>query len=190
MSDLGKNADPEDWSEEKTRNETDLIRSRVKRTIEQALQDDPYAQKVFSELLEEAINEAEAMFDHPYKQYEIFKKFEEELAERNVPDMPPALENKPHAKAYYGVFRLIVGDDEVTAATKRDGSSYEDEAVWIDGVVDKAVAEHSLNPESIEAAIRKELLPKLFKRMGMDKAKEVIDQVIQITRVGLAKGTG
>jgi type I restriction enzyme R subunit len=190
VSDMGKNANPEDWTEEKTRNETDLIRSRVKRTIEQALQDDPYAQKVFSELLEEAINEAEALFDHPFKQYEIFKQFEEQLNERNVPDMPPELDNKPHAKAYYGVFRIVLGDEEVASAGKDGDTSYVEEAVLIDGVVDKAVAEHSLNPQSIEAAIRKELLPKLFKRVGMDKAKEVIEQVIQITRLGLAKRAG
>ena len=68
-------------------------------------------------------------------------------------------------------------------------TSYINEAVWIDTVVEKAVAEHSLNPQSIESAIRKELLPKLFRRMGMDKAKEVIEQVLQITRVGLARHT-
>ncbi|MCU7892662.1 MAG: hypothetical protein KZQ78_14015 [Candidatus Thiodiazotropha sp. (ex Ustalcina ferruginea)] len=54
--------------------------------------------------------------------------------------------------------------------------------------VDKAVAEHSLNPQSIEAEIRKGLLPRLFKLFGMDKEKAVIDEVIQITRVGLERG--
>ncbi|HNP63500.1 MAG TPA: HsdR family type I site-specific deoxyribonuclease [Woeseiaceae bacterium] len=188
VSELGKNANPEEWSEEKTRNETDLIRSRVKRTIDQALQDDPYAQKVFSELLKEAIREAAAKFDHPYEQYVLFKQFEEELKERKIPDMPPALESNPHARAFYGVFRMILGNDGIASA-RGDEASYVDEAVWIDTVVEKAVAEHSLNPQSIESAIRKELLPKLFRRMGMDKAKEVIEQVLQITRVGLARQT-
>lgn len=32
----------ETWSPEKTRNETDIIRSRVRKTIEQELADDPY----------------------------------------------------------------------------------------------------------------------------------------------------
>ena len=76
VNELGKEP-PDEWSEEKTRNETDLIRTRVKKTIEQELAGDPYAQKVFSELLKEAIAEAEALFDHPLKQYALFKAFEE-----------------------------------------------------------------------------------------------------------------
>ena len=51
------------------------------------------------------------------------------------------------------------------------------------------MAEHSLNPQNIEAEIRKGLLPKLFKLVGMDKAKEVIEQVIQITRIGLSESS-
>src|SRR5690606_22514441 len=85
---LGQEEDPATWSEEKTRNETDIIRTRLKRTIEQELADDPYAQKVFAELLKQAIAEAEAMFDHPLKQYALFKKFEEKVAQREVDGIP------------------------------------------------------------------------------------------------------
>jgi type I restriction enzyme R subunit len=56
-------------------------------------------------------------------------------------------------------------------------------------VVNQAVAENSLNPQNIEASIRKALLPKLFSLMGLDKAKEVIEQVIQVTRVDLSRGS-
>ena len=70
---LGMAEDPGSWPEEKTRNETDLILTRLRRTIEQDLADDPYAQKVFADLLKQAIAEAEAMFDHPLKQYALFK---------------------------------------------------------------------------------------------------------------------
>ena len=38
---LGAADEPEQWSEEKTRNETDLIRTRLKKTIEQDLASDP-----------------------------------------------------------------------------------------------------------------------------------------------------
>ena len=65
----GPGRGPEGLVGEKTRNETDLIRTRLRKTIEQDLADDPYAQKVFGELLRQAIAEAEAMFDHPLKQY-------------------------------------------------------------------------------------------------------------------------
>ena len=40
---------------------------------------------------------------------------------------------------------------------------------------------------AIEAAIRKGLLPLLFGSLGLDNAKQVVEQVIQITRIGLSK---
>ncbi len=82
VNELGKKDAPADCSEEKTRNETDIIRTRIKKTIEQDLQDNPYAQKIFSELLEEAIKEAEAQFEHPYKQYALFKDLEEQVEKK------------------------------------------------------------------------------------------------------------
>ena len=54
---LGQQEKPENWSKEKLRNETDIIKTRIKHSIEQDLGDDPYAQKVFSELLKQAIAE-------------------------------------------------------------------------------------------------------------------------------------
>lgn len=187
VSELGQEK-PEEWSEEKTRNETDLIRTRIKRTIEQELAGDPYAQKVFSELLKQAIAEAEALFDHPLKQYALFKAFEEKLEERQVEGIPGSLTANPHARAYYGAMRMVMGNDYFFNGDNDYIQQFVDEALAIDQIVDKAVAEQSLNPQSIEAAIRKGLLPRLFKLVGMDKAKEVIDAVIQITRVGLSRG--
>lgn len=182
---LGQPEAAEQWSEEKTRNETDMIRTRLKKTIEQDLADDPYAQKVFADLLKQAIAEAEAMFDHPLKQYALFKKFEEQVEARDVGDLPTELSENKHVRAYFGICRLVLGDD---AFAQTDQAVWVGQAKEIDAVVQQAVAEHSLNPQNIEAAIRKALLPKLFGLMGLDKAKEAIDQVIQVTRVGLARG--
>jgi type I restriction enzyme R subunit len=58
----------------------------------------------------------------------------------------------------------------------------------IDRAVRTAVAEHSLNPQNVETAIRKALLPTLFAVMGLEKTNAVLEQVIQITRIGLARG--
>jgi len=184
---LGKGAKPEDWSEDKTRNETDLIKTRVRKTIEQGLADDPYARKYFSELLKQAIEEVEALFDHPIKQYALFKEFEEKLQQRDIDGMPSALKDKPHAKAYYGTMLLVLGEESMNGKSESERKAYIDEAIAIDQIVDKAVSEFSLNPQGIEKAINRELLPRLYKLMGMDKAKEVIEEVVQITRVGLGK---
>jgi len=184
---LGQPEEPKDWSDEKTRNETDMIRTRVRKTIEQELADDPYAQKVFGELLRQAIAEAEAMFDHPLKQYALFKSFEEKLESRATPGVPDALADKPHAKAYFGAIRLVLGDDAFAALSEESVESYVKQSLAMEVVVHNAVAENSLNPQNIEAAIRKGLLPVLFSSLGLDNAKLVVEQVIQITRVGLSK---
>lgn len=187
VDELGQNSDPEDWSDEKTRNETDIIRTRLKRSIEQALADDPYAQAVFSELLRQAIAEAEAMFDHPHKQYVLFKDLEDKLAARDLEVIPNAFQDNHHAQAYYGVFRLVLGEAHFASLPEVEHKTYIDESFAIDVAVRKAVAENSLNPQNIEAQIRKALLPRLFDLIGLDRAKEVIEHVVQITRVGLSK---
>jgi type I restriction enzyme, R subunit len=184
---LGKAEDPKDWSEEKTRNETDMIRTRLRKTIEQELAEDPYAQKVFGELLKQAIAEAEAMFDHPLKQYALFQNFEQQLESRATPGLPDVLADKPHAKAYFGAIRLVLGDEAFATLSGEAVDSLVQQAFAMDIVVRDAVAENSLNPQNIEAAIRKGLLPLLFGTLGLDNAKLVVEQVIQITRVGMNK---
>jgi len=184
---LGQAEKPEDWSEEKTRNETDMIRTRLRKTIEQELAEDPYAQKVFGELLRQAIAEAEAMFDHPLKQYALFKSFEEQVASRATPGTPDELAANPHAKAYFGAIRLVLGEDGFAALEPQGLERLVQQSLAIDNVVKDAVAENSLNPQNIEAAIRKGLLPLLFGSLGLDNAKQVVEQVIQITRIGLSK---
>jgi type I restriction enzyme R subunit len=70
-----------------------------------------------------------------------------------------------------------------------DAQAYIDEAFAIESIVKKAVAEYSVNPQDIETEIRRALLPRLFDLIGLDHAKDVIERVIQITRVGLSRGT-
>ncbi len=62
-----------------------------------------------------------------------------------------------------------------------------EQALETDRIVRDAIAENSLNPQNIEAAIRKGLLPKLYALVGLENAKSVVEQVIQITRVGLSR---
>jgi len=183
VHELGKNEDSKAWSDEKTRNETDLIRSRLRKKIDHDLADDPYAQKVFSELLRQAIAEAEAMFNHPLKQYALFKEFEARVDGRQTPGIPLELYDNPHAKAYFGAIRLVVGERR----NEQTEAELVGEARAIDRIVKTAVAENSLNPQNIEAAIRKELLPRLFGLIGLEAAKSVIDQIVQIARLGLAR---
>jgi type I restriction enzyme R subunit len=158
----------------------------VRKTIEQELADNPYAQLFFSHLLKQAIAEASALFDHPFKQYVLFKDLEEKLGAKEVGNLPPKLHGRSHATAYYGIMRIEMGDDLVHGEA---ADEFVSASLDIEKIVERAVAENSLNPSSIEAAIRKALLPRLFNLTGLEKAKAITERVVEVTRIGLVRGS-
>ncbi|MGJ7509417.1 type I restriction endonuclease subunit R [Variovorax sp. GT1P44] len=172
------------WTDDKARNEAALMTTRLRRTIALDLADDPYAQKVFSGQLKSAIAAAEAMFEHPRKQYALLREFERRVDARETPGMPDVLANNPQARAYFGAILMALGDEAVAALDAAQRSSFVDHALVISQVVQRAMAEHSLNPQGLESAIRKGLLTRLYAPLGLDKASEVIGHVLRITRVG------
>jgi type I restriction enzyme R subunit len=186
VGNMGKAPKPEDMSDDEARNKKDVITGRITKMIEQDLADDPYAQEYFSNLLKKAIEQAKEMFDAPVKQYLLFADFEEQVIERKVEGIPTdrfaELEPKikRHVQAYYGLFLQHATDHPLSE------QEYFDYAMQIDEFVTAAVAEFSINPSEIENQIRRTLLPILFKAVGMDKAKAIITDVIQITRLGVA----
>ena len=186
---FGKMAQPEDWSEEKTRNETDTIKTRVAKTIEQSLRDDPYAQEAFSKLLRLAIEEAEKHFDYPLKQYLLFKEFEEQVEARRLHEIPDVFQGNRHAQAYFGILKKVLPE------TLHDGLTESEQMPWVtlafdmDAAITLAVAENSINPQNIEADIRKKLLPMMFQACrsiggGVDQAKIMVEMVVQVVRLG------
>lgn len=187
---MGQQEKPETWSDDKTRNETDIIKTRVTKMIEQELQDDPYAQEAFSKLLRQAIAEAEQLFDHPLKQYMLFQEFEEKVKERDLDEIPNVFDNNKHAQAYFGVFKKTM-PNALSDTSEGSSEKWVNLAFTIDEIVENSVAENSINPQNIEADIRKKVLPLVFKECktegaGMDQAKAIVEWVIQITRVGFS----
>ncbi|MEZ9131624.1 type I restriction endonuclease subunit R [Vibrio breoganii] len=187
VGNMGKDIKPEQLSDDEARNQKDKITGRVTKMIEQDLADDPYAQEYFSKLLKKAIEQAKEMFDAPVKQYLLFADFEEQVKERKVDGIPadrfseldPKV--KRHVQAYFGLFLKHLGEDKGLSEDERF-----DYAMQIDEVVTASVAEFSINPQEIENQIRRKLLPVLFKAIGMDTAKVIIADIIQITRLGVA----
>lgn len=180
---------PEDWSEEKTRNETDIIRTRVTRMIEQDLKDDPYAQEAFSKMLKDSIEQAEKMFEYPLKQYYLFDELAKKVEKRNLDDIPEELTSNKHAQAYYGVCKKALPEAFASMETEQQ-QDWVKLAFTMDEVVEQSVVENSLNTANIESDIKKYLLPNVFKHCksvgaGIDQAKIIVESVVQITRVGL-----
>ncbi len=187
VGDMGIEAKPETLTDEQARNKKDIITGRVTKMIEQELADDPYAKEYFSKMLKDAIAQAKEMFDAPVKQYLMFVDFEQQIKDRAVAGIPQDKladikpQHKRHVQAYYGLFLKQFGDNLPIS---------EDECVGfaknIDEVVRKAVAEYSINPQEIENQITIGLLPLLFQALGIEKAQAIIEEVKQITRLGLA----
>ena len=190
---LGKNIEPEAMSDDEARNQTDKITGRVTKMIEQDLADDPYAQEYFSKLLKQAIADAKAMFDAPVKQYMMFANFEQAVKDRDVADVPNNFIDdsgklNKHAQAYFGLFKHLFNADFLVDK-ELDNDKLVAYAFEIDEVVRTNVAEYSINASEIENAINRCLLPMLFTDLGIDKAQQLIEAVLKITRLGLSRET-
>ncbi|MGB2786367.1 type I restriction endonuclease subunit R [Psychrobacter sp.] len=191
VDNLGKDVKPEAMSDDEARNQTDKITGRVTKMIEQDLADDPYAQEYFSKLLKKAIEEAKAMFDAPVKQYMMFADFEQAVKDRDVADVPNAFIDdsgklNKHAQAYFGLFKHLF-DADFLIDKELDNDKLVAYAFEIDEVVKTNVAEYSINASEIENAINRRLLPMLFTDLGIDKAQQLIEEVLKITRLGLSR---
>ena len=137
-------------------------------------------------MLKEAIREAEALFDYPDKQITLFKDLEEQVSRRATPGVPDKFADRPMAQAFYGAFLDTMGADGAAARSEEELVA---EAHHIDEAVDNAVVTYSINPSSIEAEIRRALLPRYFKFFGgLDKANTLIDKIITIVRAGSVRG--
>jgi len=180
---LGKDVKPEQLSDDEARNQKDKITGRVTKMIEQNLADDPYAQEYFSKLLKQAIEDAKAMFDAPVKQYMLFADLEKQVKARRVDNLPNVFEGNRYAQAYFGLFKHLF-DGEVLITAELTEEKLVQLAFTIDEVVNKAVSEYSINPHEIENAISRELLPILFTDLGIDNAEKLIQEIIQIMRLG------
>jgi type I restriction enzyme R subunit len=188
VSEMGQQK-PEEWNAEKTRNQTAIIEARVTKTIEQSLQDDPYAYASFSTMLRKVLEETKSLFEHPLKAYRMMEDFEQQVNTRRVEDIPDCFNGNYRAQAYYGIFKQTLPD-------LFEWMEDETQEAWIklcfniDEVIKTVIAENSLNAQNIEASTRKKLLPIFFK-LGQEKdfdfdmAKTLTEKFIQVLRVQL-----
>ena len=114
----------------------------------------------------------------------MFKDLEEMVGARATPGVPDRFADRPRAQAYFGAFL----DQLDERASEKSEDELVTEALWIDDTVNDAVQSHSINPASIEAEIRRTMLPRYFNFFGgLDHANSLIERVIGIVRAGAAK---
>lgn len=185
VANLGKQTDPKNWSENKTKNEIDIIKMRVTNMVEQSLCEDPYAYEIFSELLKQVIKKAEDAFAYPLRQYALFAEFEEKVAKRQVDELPVQLFSNKNAQAYYGILKISLMENEYDI--KKDvADRWVRLAFDIDKIMTDALVEYSINPWDMETYTRRNLLPIIFQEcrrfdLGIEQTKVMIDRIIKIT---------
>lgn len=189
IGDLGtsEDDDPDSWSDEKKKNEADLIRTRLTKSIEVDLAEDPYAQAIYSELLRQAIAEAEAMFDYPGKQYDLFKDLEERVKRGATDDIPEEIKEDRHIRAYYGIFKQHLTPERFD---ELGDIHFVSESRMVDNVVMEAIEAHSLSQEAIMSGITQKLMPSFFKTYGdIAIAKTLIGAIQDKVRAGSTNGS-
>jgi type I restriction enzyme R subunit len=105
--------------------------------------------------------------------------------------LPDKFADNKHAQAYYGVLKMMIGENLATI-DETTSDRWVELSFKVDEIITNAVAEHSINPQNIEAEIRKKLLPMIFAECkkigsGMDQAKAMIERIVQVVREGLNK---
>src|SRR5690625_7432884 len=111
------------------------------------------------------------------------------VQDRRLNDIPDAFAGNRHAQAYFGVFKKVL-PEALAVLDQKIQDKWIKLAFEIDQSVETSVAENSINPQNIEADIRKKLLPRMVQECkaiggGMDQAKKIVEMIVQITRVGL-----
>lgn len=180
---LAEAQEPQHWSAEKAQNEAGLIRVRLHKTLAQELEDDPYARQVFSRLLQEACASADSQAADPHAQYRILHALELQIAERDLEQLPEVFKRRPQAAAFYGLFRMVLGEAHFAATNAAQHSAYVEQALAMEDVVMPAIRENTLNPENIETQIRSKLLPRLFLMLGMEQARQVMEMTVKIAAI-------
>ncbi len=109
----------------------------------------------------------------------LFFEFQNKVKARKLDDIPPELEKNLRAQACYGLLKMELNHTPELEL-----------ALSMDQIIGNCISENSINPINREAEITKKLLPLMFqecKRLGygMDKAKNLIDKIIQMTRAHL-----
>jgi type I restriction enzyme R subunit len=122
----------------------------------------------------------------------LFREFEEQVQQRRLDEIPDVFSGNRHAQAYFGVFKTTLPEAFVLTNPQVQ-DKWVQLAFDIEQSVTNSVAENSINPQNIEADIRKKLLPRMFQECksvggGMDQAKKIVEMIVQITRVGLNGG--
>lgn len=166
----------------------DTIAHRTKKTITERMDEDPEFYRKFSDLLEDAIRafRQERLSDVEY--LDRVRELSESVRNRTGDEIPPALEHRDVAKAYYGVaLRVLQGsagehERAVTLSTEA--------ALRIEEIIDeRRIVNWSTNAD-VQNRMRTEIEDSLFELkeredldLSFDDIDEIMERCLDIARV-------
>ncbi len=178
----GHEAEEAGWSPEKIANEAELCKTRLHRALEQEMEDDPYARHLYQQRFAQA-DARSAQLTDARERHALWQTLEQEWQQGIVPGLPEVFAQRRSAATYYGLFRLALGETHFAAANAAQLSAYVEQALAIDEVVQPAIRENTLNPEHMDSILVQKLLPRLYLMLGMEPARTVCAQIVQIARL-------
>ena len=161
----------------------DTIAHRTQKTITEKMDDDPVFYRRFSKILQDAIElyRAQRIDDAEYlkRATEVMNS----VLERKGDKLPPALEGKEVAKAFYGVVNEVTGFQlKEDAAPYGDGNKIADLAVQIDEAIQKKLrVDWTTNPD-VQNEMRNEIDDLLYEAKaskGVTLSSEDMDAIIE-----------
>lgn len=173
----GSASDATRWSDARVRREAALLQAQVTRTIEVELAGDPAARQVYGDLLAEAVRRTQAAFEQPREQYAVWQEVAQRVAQRRSPAVDSGMDGT--ARICLDILLAVAGED---ASRTEQALQLRAEAEAMARAVGAALTEHSLHPDDGDAAIRRALLPALYPRLGLERTRQAIEQVIHAVR--------
>ena len=165
---------PEHWSAEQIRGELDMLRTRITKRIDVDLDDDPYAQQVLGQRLQQNLANLNAA--QPLQWYRALQQLEQSVLQREVPGVPAQLAGQRIARACYGVFILQLGEVALAQMSEDELAALLQLAEWVQ---QEARSLH-LAAADVERNVSQHLNKHLFVLVGAARAVAITRRVVQL----------
>jgi type I restriction enzyme, R subunit len=175
-----------------TASKADTIAFRTKRTIHDRMDEDPAFYKRFSEMLEEAIR---AFREKRISDLEYLRKAQEvseSVRNRSGDQVPPELEHRDVAKAYFGIVRRVL--EQKRPGCQRGADFGVMAAVRIDEIIQGRRIVNWVNNPDVQNQMRTDIEDAIFElkeanaiELTFDEIDEIMEQCLDIARVRRAQ---
>lgn len=158
--------------------------ARVQTRVEQELEGDPHARRLFTARLQALPDAGTWSTDATASRLAELRRLDAELTAGTWEGIPPSLAGRPLARACFGVFLMVLGEEAMRPAGM---PRWEKEAMALERVIEEAMVQYSLHPHGMESAVWRASLPRLHGLVGLEAARQLLASAMQVVRVARAR---